>query len=102
MLWLNMVSSKLKNDFRYSRNLVYNTFPLQSLNIRRKYKIIGLILNILDIMDKIEGTLEDLYGSLLAEKPKPMNSGLLQTHQELDEVIDKAYKTNGFKIIMID
>lgn len=69
MLWLNMVSSKLKNNFRYSRNQVYNIFPLLPLSTRRKYKITGLILNVLDVMDEIGGTLEDLYGSPLAEKP---------------------------------
>lgn len=52
----------------------------------------------MDIRDEEEGTLNDLYGSPLAEKnPKPMNPRLLKAHQELDEVVDRAYKSNGFK-----
>ncbi|MCI5761613.1 MAG: hypothetical protein MR028_04200, partial [Ligilactobacillus agilis] len=37
-------------------------------------------------------------GSPLAEKnPKPMNPRLLKAHQELDKVVDRAYKASGFK-----
>lgn len=57
-----------------------------------------MVLNILDIREEEGGTLAELYGSPLAEKnPKPMNSRLLEAHQELDEVLDRAYKSNGFK-----
>jgi hypothetical protein len=34
----------------------------------------------------------------LAEKnPKAMNPRLLAAHQKLDEVVDRAYKADGFK-----
>lgn len=98
MVWLRAVGGRLKNDYRYSASLVYNTFPVPKLSIRRKNEIEELILTILDIREEEGGTLADLYGSPLAEKnPKPMNPKLLKAHQELDEVVDRAYKANGFK-----
>ena len=98
MVWVNHIGGRLKNDFRYSAGLDYNTFPVPELSTRRKNEIEQLVLNILDIREEEGGTLAELYGSPLAEKnPKPMNPRLLKAHQELDEVVDRAYKANGFK-----
>lgn len=98
MVWLRTVGGKLKNDYRYSATMVYNTFPVPELSTRRKNEIEDLVLNILDIREEEGGTLAELYGSPLAEKnPKPMNPRLLETHQALDEVVDRAYKSSGFK-----
>ena len=98
MVWLQNVGGRLKQDYRYSAGLVYNTFPIPKLSTRRKNEIEQLVINILDIREREGGTLAELYGSPLAEKnPKPMNPRLLKAHQELDEVVDKAYKPNGFK-----
>lgn len=98
MTWLRAVGGRLKTDYRYSAGLVYNTFPVPELSTRRKNEIEDLTLNILDIRDEEGGTLAELYGSPLAEKnPKPMNPRLLKAHQELDKVVDRAYKASGFK-----
>lgn len=98
MVWINAVSGRLKTDIRYSAILVYNTFPVPELSTRRKNEIEDLVFNILDIREEEGGTLAELYGSPLAEKnPKPMNPRLLEAHQALDEVVDRAYKSSGFK-----
>lgn len=98
MAWLKAVGGRLKEDYRYSAALVYNTFPVPELSTRRKNEIENLVLNILDIREEEGGTLAELYGSPLAEKnPKPMNAKLLEAHQELDRVVDRAYKPSGFK-----
>ena len=98
MVWLQNVGGRLKQDYRYSAGLVYNTFPIPKLSTRRKNEIEQLVLNILDIREEEGGTLAELYGSPLAEKnPKPMNPRLLKAHQELDQVVDRAYKPNGFR-----
>lgn len=98
MTWLRAIGGKLKTDYRYSANLVYNTFPVPELSTRRKNEIENLVLNILDIRDEEGGTLAELYGSPLAERnPKSMNIRLLKAHQELDAVVDRAYKPIGFK-----
>lgn len=98
MTWVETVGGKLKKDYRYSGNLVYNTFPVPDLSTRRKNEIEDLVWKILDIRDEEGGTLAELYGSPLAEKnPKPMNPRLLATHQELDQVVDRAYRDRPFK-----
>lgn len=98
MTWVNAIGGKLKNDYRYSGNLIYNTFPVPELSTRRKNEIEELVWKILDIRDEEGSTLSDLYGSPLAEKnPKPMNERLLAAHQELDRVVDRAYRDRPFK-----
>lgn len=98
MSWIKAVGGKLKTDFRYSNRLCFNTFPIPTLSTRRKKEIEQLVLNILDIREEEGGTLAELYGSPLTEKnPKPMNPRLLKAHQELDQVVDRAYKPNGFR-----
>ena len=98
MTWLRAVGGRLKTDYRYSAGLVYNTFPVPDLSTRRKNEIEELVWKILDIRDEEGGTLAELYGSPLAAKnPKSMNPRLLAAHQELDEVIDRAYRDRPFK-----
>ena len=98
LIWLRNIGGRLKTDYRYSSNLVYNTFPVPEISLRKKKEIEELMLNILDIRNEEGGTLADLYGSPLAEKnPKPMNPRLLAAHQELDQVVDRAYKDRPFK-----
>lgn len=98
MVWLKAIGGKLEMRYSYSAAVVYNTFPVPQLSDRRKNEIQSLMLNILDIREEEGGTLAELYGSPLAEKnPKPMNARLLEAHQELDRVVDRAYKSSGFK-----
>ena len=98
MTWLRAVGGRLKTDYRYSAGLVYNTFPVPELSTRRKNEIEDLVWKILDIRDEEGGTLAELYGSPLAAKnPKPMNPRLLAAHQELDQVVDRAYRDRPFK-----
>lgn len=98
MLWLQIIGGKLETRLRYSKNLVYNTFPLLRLSTRRKNEIEDLVWKILDIRDEEGGTLADLYGSPLAAKnPKPMNPRLKAAHEELDQVVDRAYRDRPFK-----
>lgn len=97
MVWIKSICGRLGTDFRYSANLVYNTFPVPYISTRLKNEIKKSVLNILDIREEEGGTLAELYGSPLAEKnPKPMNPRLLKAHQELDVIIDKVYKSSSF------
>ena len=99
MTWLKAICGRLGAEgLRYSAGLVYNTFPVPELSVEIKNEVEKLVLIILDIREEEGGTLAELYGSPLAKKnPKPMNSRLLKAHQKLDEVIDQAYKPNGFQ-----
>lgn len=98
MTWIKAVGGRLKTDFRYSNRLCFNTFPVKEFEPRRLKEIEEISWKILDIRDEEGGTLAELYGSPLAEKnPKPMNPRLLAAHQELDEVVDRAYRDRPFK-----
>lgn len=96
--WLEAIGNKFTVNYILSASLVYNTFPVPELSARRKNEIEELVWHILDIRDEEGGTLADLYGSPLAAKnPKPMNLRLLKAHQELDQVVDRAYRDRPFK-----
>ena len=98
MVWLRSIGGKLKTDYNYSNTLVYNTFPVPEFSTRRKNEIEDLVWKILDIRDEEGGTLAELYGSPLAAKnPKPMNSRLKAAHEELDRVVERAYRDRPFK-----
>jgi hypothetical protein len=98
MIWVKSVSGKLETRIRYSASLAYNTFPVPKLSTHRKNEIEELVWKILDIRDEEGGTLAELYGSPLAAKnPKPMNPRLKAAHEELDQVVDRAYRDRPFK-----
>ena len=97
-VWIELVCGRLGTQYRYSADIVYNTFPVPKLSTQKKNKIEELTWKILDIREEEEGNIEDLYGSPLASKnPKPMNERLKKAHEELDNVIEKAYRTAPFK-----
>lgn len=98
MTWIKTVGGRLETRYSYSSGVCYNAFPLPKLSLRRKRQIENIVWKILDIREEEGGTLAELYGSPLAERnPKPMNPRLLKAHQDLDEVVDRAYKPTGFK-----
>ena len=97
-VWIRLVCGRLGDQYRYSAEVVYNTFPVPQLSTQKKNKIEELTWKILDIREEEEGNIEDLYGSPLASKnPKPMNERLKKAHEELDRVVEKAYRTAPFK-----
>ncbi len=97
MVWLKNVGGRLKNDYRYSSDLVYNTFPVPKITKEEKKKLEDLSFEILDIRNEEGGTLADLYGSPNAKKsPKKMNPRLLEVHKKLDNLVDSVYRKKGF------
>ncbi|MEK1366717.1 class I SAM-dependent DNA methyltransferase [Limosilactobacillus fermentum] len=97
MVWLRNIGGKLKNDYRYSASLVYNTFPVPEISSRRKKEMEEIVFQILDMREEDGGTLAEQYGSPLADKnPKPMREALQKLHQNLDQVVDRAYRKTDF------
>ena len=90
MVWLRSIGGKLKTDYRYSSGLVYNTFPIQNLSTQRKNEIKRVMLDILDIREYEGGSLAELYNT------KTMPKSLQQKHEELDGIIDRAYRQKPF------
>lgn len=91
MTWLRAIGGKLKTDYRYSARLVYNTFPIKNLSTQRKNEMSRVMLEILDLREYEGGTLADLYNK------ETMPESLQKKHEELDGVVDRAYRQKPFE-----
>ena len=91
--WVRYTCGRLKNDFRYSKDIVYNNFPWPpSASLLQKKAIDAAAQGILDARAEFSGaTLADLYD------PLTMPPALLKAHQKLDAAVDAAYGKKGFK-----
>jgi len=86
MAWMRRVCGRLKSDYRYSRDLCYNTFYWPQVNCEQILKIEQLAERILKIRaDYSEFSLSTLYN------PETMPYELLQAHRKLDAAVEKAY-----------
>lgn len=92
MVWMRYISGRLKSDYRYSNNLVYNNFPWpMNLSDSVKENIENKSRQILEIRAEYKGTsLADLYS------PLSMPSTLLKAHKALDLAVDRAYRVKPF------
>lgn len=93
MTWVKFVCGRIKSDYRYSNELVYNNYPFPT-NISEKNKkaVEDKAQTVLDIRAEFtDSSLADLYDPL-AMPPK-----LKKAHQELDKAVDKCYTTKSFK-----
>ena len=87
MAWVKQVCGRIKSDYRYSNNLVYNNFPFpESDDAKKKKTIEEKAQNVLNIRAQYtNATLSDLYD------PKTMPKELVKAHQDLDKAVDKYY-----------
>lgn len=92
MTWMRTVCGRLKSDYRYSRDLCYNTFPWPQANQNQKKTIENLATNVLIAREMHpEMTLAELYD------PDKMPDDLKNAHQELDLAVDHLYRKKGFE-----
>lgn len=86
MAWMRAVGGRLKSDYRYSANLVYNTFPWPSPSDEQKTKIEHTAQGILDARALYpDSSLADLYD------PLTMPPELRKAHTANDIAVMKAY-----------
>ena len=91
-LWLEVVGGKLRTDYRYSSEIIYNTFPIRNLNNIEIGELNKLSLQILDIREKFsQKTISEIYD------PKHMPQNLLETHKRIDKIIEGCYGKNSPK-----
>ena len=94
MAWMRQVAGRLKSDYRYSKDIVYNTFPWpEKITDARKAEIERLAQAVLDERAKhLEkgATLADLYD------PITMPPALAKAHAALDRAVDRAYRPAPF------
>lgn len=86
MAWMRAVAGRLKSDYRYSKDIVYNNFPWCNPTDEQKAKIEQTAQAILDARAKYpDCSLADLYDELT------MPPELRKAHQENDKAVMQAY-----------
>ena len=86
MAWVRAVCGRLKSDYRYSRDIVYNNFPWCKPTEEQKTKIENTAQAILDARALYpDCSLADLYDDLV------MPSELRRAHQLNDKAVMEAY-----------
>jgi len=88
MAWMRAVSGRLKIDYRYSGNIVYNNFPWVVITDEQKISIEKLSQEILDARKLYpKSTLADMYG----DNSMHFHNELVKAHQNLDRAVMKLY-----------
>ena len=86
MAWMRAVCGRLKSDYRYSANIVYNNFPWPDATDAQKSKIEQTAQGILDARALYpDSSLADLYDELT------MPPELRKAHQKNDQAVLAAY-----------
>ena len=84
--WMRTVCGRLKSDYRYSKDIVYNNFPWPTPTEEQKAKIEQTAQEILDARALYpDSSLADLYDELA------MPVELRRAHQHNDKAVMQAY-----------
>ena len=91
MAWMRTLSCRLKSDYSYSNNIVYNTFPWPEASEDQKQTISDLADGVLAARDEHpDMSLGQMYN------PETMPEDLKLAHQRLDAAVDRLYNPRGF------
>ena len=91
MAWVRTVCGRLKSDYRYSKDIVYNNFPWCNPTTEQKAKIEQTAQHILDVRAKYsEYSFAELYGDKMY-----LFGDLVTAHQNNDRAVMQAY---GFDV----
>ena len=86
MAWMRAICGRLKSDYSYSKNIVYNNFPWPTPTPEQKAKIEQTAQAILDARALYpDASLADLYDELT------MPPELRKAHQANDRAVMQAY-----------
>ena len=86
MAWMRAVCGRLKSDYRYAKDIVYNNFPWPTPTAEQKARIEQTAQAILDARTKYPGcSLADLYDEAT------MPPELRKAHQQNDKAVMQAY-----------
>ncbi|MGV8805397.1 MAG: class I SAM-dependent DNA methyltransferase [Polaromonas sp.] len=100
MAWMRTTAGRMKSDYQYSAQIVYNNFPWPDLSSNKPLAQAGraqaaietAAQAVLDARAQFpESSLADLYD------PLTMPPALVKAHQKLDAAVDKAYELSGGK-----
>ncbi len=90
MAWMRAVAGRLKSDYRYSKDIVYNNFPWCDPTPEQKAAIEKTAQNILDVRAKYaDSSFADMYGENMY-----LYGDLVTAHQLNDKAVMQAYGFN--------
>ena len=92
MVWVRAVCGRIKTDFRYSKDIVYNNFPFPRISDRQRNELSELAQQILFQREMhSEKTLAELYD------PDTMPAELKEAHHQLDLAVERCYRSKPFE-----
>ncbi|MBS1586874.1 MAG: class I SAM-dependent DNA methyltransferase [Bacteroidetes bacterium] len=92
MSWVRTICGRIKSDFRYSNELVYNNFPWpENPTTKQRETVEKAAQGVLDARAEYpDSSLADLYD------PNTMPPALVKAHQALDKAVDLCYRPQPF------
>jgi hypothetical protein len=92
MAWMRYACGRMKSDYQYSSQIVYNNYPWPAaVTDKQRAAVEAAAQAVLDARAKYTtSTLADLYDPLMMPAP------LLKAHQELDRAVDRCYRPEPF------
>jgi hypothetical protein len=92
MSWVKTLCGRLKSDYRYSKDIVYNNYPWpENPSDKQIITIEDKAQQVLDVRASFpNSSLADLYN------PLTMPPALVKAHNELDKAVDAAYSKQAF------
>lgn len=92
LVWIATVCGRMKTDFRYSKTLGWNTFPLPPLTAQNKADLTRCAEEILLAREAhYPATIAELYD------PETMPENLRRAHEANDEVLERIYIGRRFR-----
>ena len=92
MAWVKYICGRLKSDFRYSKDIVYNNFLWAENPTEKQIQAIETAAQkVLDVREQFPNrSLADLYDTRF------MPPELIKAHNELDKAVDLSYRPQPF------
>jgi len=95
MAWVRQFCGRIKSDFRYSKDIVYNNFPWPNPTPEQRARVEEKARAVLAAREPYlpprgMSTLADLYD------PLTMPAALAKAHAELDRAVEKCYRPEPF------
>lgn len=91
MAWLSVVGGRIKSDFRYSKDVVYNNFVFPKIGEPEKWKLSELGQKVLDARAlEPNEPMTNLYDPLL------MPLALRKAHSAIDDYVERLYSDEPF------
>ncbi|MFD2543783.1 class I SAM-dependent DNA methyltransferase [Lacinutrix gracilariae] len=92
LIWVATVCSRMRNDYRFTNTLGWNTFPVPMLTQKNKEDLTATAEEILIARERhFPATIADLYD------PEKMPKDLKLAHERNDEVLERIYIGRKFK-----